>query len=180
VTPDLAQEPAGAGADPSDGADDEVVGRGSPWAAVALSVGLLLLVGVLLWQALIIPGEVSDAAGPKLMPVVVAVLWLVLSAVYAATHLRDALRSEASEDVTRFDRIPQVVLIMAILIAYAYLLQPVGYLITTILLVWSTSRVMGSRSWLRDLIVAVGLTAVVYLVFSRALGIYLPPGVLPL
>jgi putative tricarboxylic transport membrane protein len=178
VSPDLAQEPTGAGTEY--GTDDEVVERGSRWAPVALSVGLLLLGGVLLWQALIVPGEVSDASGPKFMPVVVAVLWLVLSAAYALTHVRNAIRGEASDDVTKFDHIPQVGMVMAILVAYAYILQPVGYLLATTALVWATSRVMGSRSWLRDLIVAIGLTVVVYFVFSRALGIYLPPGVLPL
>ncbi|WP_406021816.1 tripartite tricarboxylate transporter TctB family protein [Nocardioides sp. NBC_00850] len=170
MSTELAQDPGEA----------EIVERGSRWAPVALSAGLLGLGGVLLWQALIIPGEVTDAAGPKLMPVVVAILWLILSTVYAASHLRDALAGRTADDVSRFDRVPQVVLIMATLIGYAFILQAVGYLIATTALVWTTSRVFGSRSWLRDLAVAVGLTVVVYFVFSRALGIYLPPGVLPL
>lgn len=170
MSTELAQDPGAA----------EVVERGSRWAPVALSAGLLGLGGVLLWQALIIPGEVTDPAGPKLMPTVVAILWLILSLAYAASHIRDALAGRTADDVSRFDRIPQVVLVLGILLAYAFILQPVGYLLATTALVWTTSRVFGSRSWLRDLTVAVGLTVVVYFVFSRALGIYLPPGVLPL
>ena len=42
------------------------------------------------------------------------------------------------------------------------------------------SRVLGSRSLIRDVIVAVVLPTVVYLAFTRLLDIFLPAGVLPL
>ena len=63
---------------------------------------------------------------------------------------------------------------------YALLVVPLGYLIATALLFFGAARVLGSRQLVRDIVVALVLTIVVYIAFTRFLDISLPEGVLGL
>jgi putative tricarboxylic transport membrane protein len=60
----------------------------------------------------------------------------------------------------------------------------VGYVLATSVFFFGAARLLGNGDGrgaiLRDAIVAIGLSLVIYLVFTRLLGIGLPSGVLPL
>ena len=73
-----------------------------------------------------------------------------------------------------------MVALLVTVIAYAYALEYVGYLISTAVLFAVSAAILGSRNHIRDSIVAVGLTVAVYFLFTMALNIYLPTGVLPI
>ncbi|MDQ3937195.1 MAG: tripartite tricarboxylate transporter TctB family protein, partial [Chloroflexota bacterium] len=55
-----------------------------------------------------------------------------------------------------------------------------GYIIATGLFVPAAARVLGSRQLLRDLIVGFAIATVVYVGFTRYLGVRLPAGPLDL
>jgi putative tricarboxylic transport membrane protein len=64
------------------------------------------------------------------------------------------------------------------LVVYAYVIEPLGYIIATTLFFFGIAWVGGSRKWIRDLIVAVLFATVIYFGFTQLLGVRLPAGLL--
>lgn len=116
-----------------------------------------------------------DPAGPRFFPLLVTSAWLLLSLGYLVEGLRSP-RSTAKSDRAWFEPVAVSVL----LVLYAFLVVPLGYLIATALLFFAAARVLGSKQLGRDAIVAVVLTVLVYLAFTQFLDISLPEGVIGL
>jgi putative tricarboxylic transport membrane protein len=116
-----------------------------------------------------------DPAGPRFFPFVVCTAWVVLSLAYLVESLR---RPAAEGDEKRSWREPGLVAVL--LVVYAFLVVPLGYLIATALLFFAVARVLGSRNVVRDTIVSLALVIAVYLAFTQFLDISLPEGVLGL
>ena len=76
--------------------------------------------------------------------------------------------------------LPAAAALVATLVAYAFVVGPVGYVPATAVFFVVAARTMGSRQLPRDIVVGIGLTLLVYLSFTRALGVFLPQGVFPL
>lgn len=68
--------------------------------------------------------------------------------------------------------------VVAGLLIYAILLDPLGYIIATALFFVAAGRVVGSRRVVRDVVVGVLFAVVVYFAFTELLGVRLPAGVL--
>ena len=64
------------------------------------------------------------------------------------------------------------------LILHMNLLKPVGFVPAAVVLFMCVTFAFGSRSFLRDGVVALVLALTAYLAFTRLLGLQLPPGVL--
>lgn len=63
-------------------------------------------------------------------------------------------------------------------LAYILLLDSVGYVLATVGFITLESRLLGSHSWVRNLIVGCVVTALVYGVFRTLLEIPLPEGLI--
>lgn len=61
---------------------------------------------------------------------------------------------------------------------YVILLPLAGYLILTPLFLLAVIRFLGKRSWIQNVATALLLTAALYLLFARVLGVPLPAGIL--
>jgi putative tricarboxylic transport membrane protein len=133
---------------------------------------------VLFWQIFSIPADGFGVQGPRFFPMLAVVLWLALSLVYLLQHAVRLRRHGDGLPAERFDHTRAIVLLVAILVAYAYLLEPVGYWIATAAFFVACARTLGSRNLVRDVVIGVLLSLGVYLVFTRALGVRLPEGVL--
>jgi len=116
-----------------------------------------------------------DPAGPRFFPLLVTAAWLLLSLAYLVESLRSP-RTAGAPDHSWFEPVA----LSALLILYAFLVVPLGYMIATALLFYAAARVLGSRQLVRDIIVAVVLAVVVYIAFTQFLDISLPEGVLGL
>ncbi|WP_410791899.1 tripartite tricarboxylate transporter TctB family protein [Kribbella sp. C-35] len=116
-----------------------------------------------------------DPAGPRFFPLLVTSAWLVLSIAYLIEGLRSP-RTARTTDRSWFEPVT----VSALLVLYALLVVPLGYLIATALLFFAAARVLGSRQLVRDIVVAVVLAVVVYIAFTQFLDISLPGGVLGL
>ena len=66
------------------------------------------------------------------------------------------------------------------LVVYVFVLEPLGYVTATSLFFVVTARLAGSRSPVRDLVVAVLFSLAVFLGFTEILGVRLPVGLLDL
>lgn len=158
--------------------------------------GVLLLSGLyLLWEAWKAVGdEELTIISPRVAPLIVTGMWVLFAAIYFVRQLvnptADYPVAEASEDDgdehaagdTVHDRIDRrtPTLVAVLLVAYVLLLEHAGFVLSTAVFYLAASRVLGSRKWIRDIIVAVVLALGVYLAFTRLLDIVLPEGVLPL
>lgn len=150
-------------------------------------LGMALLLGVVgavvLWNALSIQPTSSqvDPVGPRGVPFIVAGL-LLLCAVWLAV---DVLRgghgeSEAGEDIDLSHPSDwRVVLPLgAVFLANILLIDRLGWVISGTLLFWGSAWALGSRHYVRDPLIALGLSLGTFYGFYSGLGILLPPGVL--
>ncbi|WP_314035391.1 tripartite tricarboxylate transporter TctB family protein [Dietzia sp. CH92] len=69
-------------------------------------------------------------------------------------------------------------IVLAGLVGFALLLQPVGWLVTASALFWVVSHALGSKRPLFDVAVSVIVASVIQIAFSAGLGLGLPPGIL--
>lgn len=70
-------------------------------------------------------------------------------------------------------------LMVAALAVYAVILDPLGYIPSTFFIGAVTLRVLGVPSWRVIILSSLVLSASVYFLFTRLLGVELPAGVLP-
>jgi putative tricarboxylic transport membrane protein len=145
----------------------------------ALSVVVLGAVG--LWGAGQIrqPGGYSPV-GPRVFPYVVSIgllgfglLFLARTTIWPDHELVGKARGEAAG--THW---PTPLLLGGWLIVYAFLLSWAGYVIATALFVPVNARILGSTKPRRDAVVGALLAVILYLAFTRFLGVRLPAGLL--
>jgi putative tricarboxylic transport membrane protein len=139
---------------------------------------MLALGSVMFWQTFAINAEGFDPLGPKFFPLVVISLWLLLSVLYLGQHTLKVVRTRTGLAAERFEHMRAAAALVVLLVVYAYVLDPLGYWISTSVFFVGAARAMGSRHLLRDVVIGVGLALLVYLSFTRALGVHLPEGVL--
>ena len=147
-------------------------------AALVAAVGLFCLIGT--WN--ITAGfSGADPLGPRFLPRVVGIALLILAGLLVLATLRgDRGEAEEGEDVDLSHRpdwktVAQLVAIFALNIA---LVDFLGWAITGALLFAGVARVLGSRTWLRDLIIGAVLSVGSFYAFYVGLGVPIPPGIL--
>lgn len=144
---------------------------------------LLLIAGglFLLYHALEI-GSVRgySVVGPSVMPIVVSLgltaLGIALAVRTTAWPDRDLGRVAAAQaEATHW---PTTGLLGALLVLYAFALAPLGYIVSTAIVVPTAARVMGSHESLRDVVIGIALAITIFVGFTRFLNIRLPAGIL--
>jgi putative tricarboxylic transport membrane protein len=137
--------------------------------------------GLLLWQSMQIRTPAGySVVGPAFFPIAVSValiglgLWFVVR----TTVLLDTELAEqaAKEDVAT--HWSGTGLLLGVLLAYAFVLEPFGYVLATLIFLPAAARILGSRALIRDVAVAIVVSVSMYFAFTRPLGIRLPGGVL--
>ena len=148
-------------------------------AALVAGVGVFLLVQT---PTIRVPAT-SNAIGPRFFPYVVGgALVLVGAALAVGVSRRGSDAPEAGEDVDLSLPTDWLTLgtLVAAFVAHIVLLEPLGFVFTEALLFTAVAGVLGAgvrRLWVAGLAGLV-LSAVVFVVFARGLGVTLPPGVL--
>ena len=146
--------------------------------AFLLAASVAILIGV---TAISGRGGYSTS-GPRFVPRLVAIGLTALSSLYVLrTFLRpDIALAEraAEEDAATHWATPG--LIMVVLLAYAFLLEPIGYPLATAAVFVVIARLLGSRSIVRDVIVGLVLGFGLFTAFTQYLGVSLPAGLTPL
>jgi len=103
--------------------------------------------------------------------------WASVTAVLLATILLiQALNSRSSSARDESRRLVKVIVLLVILAAYTFLLDPLGYPICTFLLVLFMLRVLDPQRWRVALSIAVLTAAGSYVVFAVWLSVPLPRG----
>jgi putative tricarboxylic transport membrane protein len=143
-------------------------------------VGFGLLV---IWQTTQIRLTPAYAlVGPRVIPYIVGAgltlvgIWLAVEALRGGTAVVSAESEDADPTLPTDWR--TVGLLALALLAYLLLLERAGFIIASVVLFVAAALAMGSRRLIRDIAIGVILATVLYLLFSRGLGLRLPAGVL--
>ena len=151
--------------------------RGPRWLAL-----ILLLLGLVALSQIFQIGQAAGyvVIGPRFFPSVVVGGLLLLSLLFLLRTTRfpdaDLAAQAASEDATTdWMTMGQVAVT---LVVYVFLLGPLGYSVATALFFPVIAWILGSRHPARDLLIGFLLGLVIYLAFTRVLGVRLPAGIL--
>ncbi|MCS7235903.1 MAG: tripartite tricarboxylate transporter TctB family protein [Armatimonadota bacterium] len=137
-----------------------------------LVAGMLLLAvaAVYFHQSLFIARGFADRLGPAFVPRLLAGALAVLALALLVRAVGG--RSEATPPPEA--RTGLLVVVLALLVGYALLMPKVGFLWATPVLLAAVLLALGVREPLPIALTAVGVTAALYGVFGRLLGVLLP------
>lgn len=143
--------------------------------AILGGLSLFLLIG----SAMLDPGE-AEFPGPRFLPVIVGSIGLTLAVLLAAQALRrpEPVDDPAPGRYRTYSDFAALAWVVGGFLAFALLLPHLGWILAGALVFWCTAHGFGSRRPLFDVLVALFLSSLVYLVFDTALGLNLPSGIL--
>ncbi|MBE2314433.1 tripartite tricarboxylate transporter TctB family protein [Solirubrobacter sp. CPCC 204708] len=136
--------------------------------------GVLLALGVVAFVATLGVGDGWQASGPRLAPAVSAAALVVLALAFLVRP-GEKLAAHVTEAGER-THWPTPALLVALLVGYALALDLLGYALATAIFYWLATWLLGSRSPVRDVAIAVALGVVTSFVFSEWLNVQLPTG----
>jgi putative tricarboxylic transport membrane protein len=122
-----------------------------------------------------------DPLGPKPVPVFVGSLLIVLAVALAGAVLRGSQgEAEAGEDIDLSQPVDvkTVLLLLGVFVANIVLIDFLGWVISGGLLFYGSAIVLGSRHFIRDLVISAVLSVGTFYGFAIGLGVSLPAGIL--
>ena len=146
-------------------------------------VVLVLVGGFLVYDALSLPGGYAkvDPVGPRLFPMIIGIGLVVMAAVLAIAIPRGSRgEADAGEDID--PNLPSdwrtVGLLIAMFVALIVLVVPLGWAIASALFFAGCATVLGSKHYVRNILIGVVLSVGSFYAFYSGLGIPLPAGIL--
>ena len=139
-------------------------------------LGALLLVG-----SLQIPFGINAVVGPRVFPLIVSVGLTALGALLTVNVLRGGRAEPATEEDTDPNapvHLGAAGIVLGGFLLGAVLLPTLGFVLGTAIMYFSVAFAFGERRWPLMLGVALAVSLLTYLIFTRGLGLTLPPGVL--
>jgi putative tricarboxylic transport membrane protein len=113
---------------------------------------------------------IGDPLGPAVFPIVLAIPLGLLS-------LYLIVRPDPEPDWPRGRALLKQLLALVAFVAYAYVLEPLGFLVSTFLAVLVLGWLLGARLWQAGA-AGVAIAVVLFVLFDTLLGLPLPAGVL--
>ncbi|MCB8889153.1 tripartite tricarboxylate transporter TctB family protein [Vreelandella malpeensis] len=145
------------------------------------ALGIVSLAGVALYPTLQFPSsaQVSTFIGPRVWPLTLIVVLLVLGVVLLALTWRDRARAPVNDEpdtqrpalgAGRFRHW----WFIAAAVGYTLLMQSVGFLVASLVFTLLGTLLLGARSWVTILITLIVAAALMQGVFVTLLGIPMP------
>lgn len=123
----------------------------------------------------------TDPLGPRAVPLVLGGALIVLAVALGVAVLRgDRPALEGGEDIDLDQRVDvkTVLMLVAVFVANIVLIDPLGWVISGALLFYGSALALGSRHYVRALVIAVALSLATFYGFAIGLGVGLPAGIL--
>lgn len=148
------------------------------WIALIL-LGICLVYGYTAWFTMdgsLAPFMKRNPIWPSTFPKVLSVLG-ILACVIILLGLEKSEIKEAEIDYRRLGdyHLGQAVLLLALMVAYALCLRPLGFLLSTSLFLILGSAILGERKWPLMILIAALATGIVWYLVQQILGIYMRP-----
>jgi putative tricarboxylic transport membrane protein len=158
-------------------------GRVTDKAQYIVCVVLVAVGAFLLYDALTLEAGFAkvDPVGPKLFPMVIGIVLILLAVILAIAIPRGSVgQADAGEDVD--PNTPgdwrTVGLLVGLFVAVIALVNPLGWVIVGTLLFGGAATILGSRHYIRNLLIGLALSLISFYAFYSGLGIPLPAGIL--
>jgi putative tricarboxylic transport membrane protein len=122
-----------------------------------------------------------DPVGPKFFPIAIGAILIVLAVVLAVAIPRGSVgEADAGEDVdpTTPGDWRTVGLLVGLFVVVIVLVNPLGWAITGTLLFAGAATILGSRHYVRNIVIGAVLAVASFYAFYSGLGIPLPAGIL--
>src|SRR5690606_5772736 len=128
-----------------------------------------LLLGIVTFTQIAALGETADGSDPGAAgyPQLIAGVMMVLAVLLA-------LQKDNGEPPARGGDALRVAGTIALLIGYVAMLEPLGYILSTVILILGTMLLMGIRSIISLVVVPIALALANFYVFYIAFGVPLP------
>jgi putative tricarboxylic transport membrane protein len=129
--------------------------------------------------------NIPQAVGPEVMPIGILLLLignaiaLFVQALYGKGRAPSPAPQEAggSSSEPGLKKYRAVLLVLAGLIVYGFILVPIGFVLATTFLIIYEARLLQPGKWFRNVAVGLGVGAGVYFVFVKLLNVMLPAGI---
>lgn len=155
--------------------------KGRAELGVALLLGAAGVIVFLDASRLAITYSQADPVGPKTLPYLVSGLLVICAVLLAINVLRGGRgEAEGGEDVdlTHPADWKTVLPLAGAFVANILLIDWAGWVISGTVLFWGCAWALGSRHYVRDALIAIGLSVLTFYGFYLGLGIHLPAGLL--
>ncbi|MCF6430797.1 MULTISPECIES: tripartite tricarboxylate transporter TctB family protein [unclassified Leisingera] len=148
------------------------------WIALIL-LGICLTYGFTAWFTMdtgLAPFMQRNPIWPSTFPKVLSILG-VLASLVVLLGLEKGDVTIGEIDYRRLGeyKLGQAILLLALMVAYALCLRPLGFIVSTAAFLILGSFVLGERKWHIMIIVALIATLVVWYLVQQVLGIYMRP-----
>jgi putative tricarboxylic transport membrane protein len=120
-------------------------------------------------------GKLIDP-GPGLLPFLLGMIFLILSSVRLVTVIRLREAEETGEEKKKVEYWRIILIVIALLI-WAFVLESLGFLIATFILMTLLYRAAGFTKWYAAVFWGLITVLVTYFIFTY-LGVRFPPGIL--
>jgi putative tricarboxylic transport membrane protein len=145
--------------------------NGDMWAGLFfLFLGVAVIVG-----SLRMPLGTPLDPQPGFFPLLAGVFLSGLSIVHLALAFH---KRKGSSKIQAFGTVWRPASMIAGLLIYSFILDPVGYVIATIFLSVIILRILESKSWWKLVTISIGASIGTYVLFDRIMGVTLPLGIL--
>ena len=135
----------------------------------------LLFSGVYLLEGRDLTMGTMDAPGPGVFPLVVGVLFALVSLAVIADALLTTEGGTAA--FPKRQDLKRLLVIFGAFVAFVLLLEVLGFPIATTLFVTFYTRVVGKIPWLQSVVCGAGVAAAVWAVFDLLLEVRLPEAI---
>jgi putative tricarboxylic transport membrane protein len=140
---------------------------------IGSSFFLMALGGFTVWQSKKLSLGVPRAPGPGFFPFYLGLLLIVVALII----LVQGIKRKPGSHETELSK-SRVILALAAIFAYSYILEPLGYLLSTFFLMFLLLRMMVRKIWWFGPVVACLITLISYIMFKVWLKVFLPTGIL--
>ena len=144
---------------------------------LAASVFIAGLAAFILFECRKLPFGTMRVPQTAFFPAVLAVLLLIFSLVLLAQRFLHAEAGRVPDQITE-DGWVRISATLATMAVFAFILERLGFLLSTFALMILLLRAIESQSWLKVIGIALTTALAAYAIFGWLLGIPLPAGVL--
>lgn len=139
---------------------------------IALGITVYVLIPYQVEQPLRLVGETTKDLDPTVFPKIVAAL-ICFSGVLLAILSRNIEEPNLLKDVTR-PMLFRVVVSLTLIFSYSFLLQPLGFVISSVIIIGLLSTYYGNRNVLAGVLVSLFIPLFIFNLFTRVLKVSLP------
>ena len=140
-----------------------------------IALGVMVLAGVVGWQALSIPvSPIYAKIGPTAVPLITAAALALLGVLLLVSALRGGWQPAEEKEATP-DR-AALLWIVGVLILNVILIGPAGFTIASVILFVGVARAFGSKAFLRNVAIGTTFALIAYFGFAKTLGIDIGAG----